>query len=103
SLIAGLLLGSALSAGAQTTRHAPSDTNQTFFTRGDLVTSAAILGISGVVSVFDERIAHWTQTPSVQGSRSRKDLADNLTFVNETPLTIAAVATYGIGRLSGSE
>jgi hypothetical protein len=102
-LLAGLLVGSALSAGAQSTRYAPGDTDKTFFTRRDLVKSAAILGISGVVSIFDERIAHWTQTPDVQGSASRKDLADNLTVVNETPLTIAAFATYGIGRLTGNE
>jgi hypothetical protein len=103
NLLAGLLLGSALCAGAQTTRHAPSDTQKTFFTRGDLVKSAAILGVSGVVAVFDERIARWTQTSRVQGSTSRQDLADNLTVVNETPLTIAAFATYGVGRLTGNE
>jgi hypothetical protein len=103
SLFAGLLLGSALCAGAQTTRYAPRDTNKTFFTRGDLVKSAAILGVSGVVSIFDERIAHWTQTSHVQGSESRQDLADNLTVVNETPLTILAFATYGVGRISHNE
>jgi hypothetical protein len=32
------------------------------------VKSAAILGISGGVAVFDERVAHWTQTSGVQGS-----------------------------------
>ena len=102
NLIAGLLLGPALCA-AQTTRYAPPDTQKTFFTRGDLYTSAAILGISGVVAVFDERIARWTQTSNVQGSSSRSDLADNLTVVNETPLTIAAFATYGIGKLTHNE
>ena len=102
-LVAGLLLGSALCAGAQTTRYSPPDTQKTFFTRGDLFKSAAILGISGVVSVFDERIARWTQTDDVQGSSSRQDLADNLTVVNETPLTIAAFATYGIGKLTHNE
>jgi membrane-associated phospholipid phosphatase len=39
----------------------------------------------------------------VQGSSSRQDLADNLTVVNETPLTIAAFATYGIGKLTHNE
>ncbi len=102
-MLAGLLLGSALCAGAQTTRYPPSDTTKTFFTRGDLVKSAAILGISGVVSIFDERIAHWTQTSGVQGGDSRNDLAHDLTVVNETPLTLAAFATYGIGRLTKNE
>jgi hypothetical protein len=102
-LVLGLLVASAVSATAQATRFAPPDTDKTFFTRGDLLRSAAILGASGVVSVFDERIGHWTQTSNVQGSKSRQDLAHNLTVVNEQPLTIAALATYGIGRLAGSE
>lgn len=103
TLLAGLLLGSALRASAQTTRYAPSDTDKTFFTRGDLVRAGVILGVSGVVSIFDERIGHWTQKSDVQGGQSRKDLADNLTVVNETPLTIAAFATYGIGKLAHNE
>jgi hypothetical protein len=102
-LLAGLHVGSALRAGAQTPRYAPSDTQKTFFTRGDLYKSAAILGLSGVAAIFDERIARWSQTNDVQGSSSRQDLADNLTVVNETPLTIAAFATYGVGKLTHNE
>jgi membrane-associated phospholipid phosphatase len=102
-MLAGLLLGSALCASAQTTRNAPADTDKTFFTRRDLVKAGLILSASGVVSIFDERIGHWTQTAGVQGGASRKNLADNLTVVNEQPLTIAAFATYGIGKLIGNE
>ena len=105
SLVAGLLAGSALCVGAQAPQlPQPQDTSQkTFFTRGDLYKAAAILAVSGVVSVFDERIAHWTQSESVQGSDSRHNTADNLTVVNETPLTLAAVASYGVGRLIRNE
>ena len=38
-------------------------------------------------------------SPRVQGDQSRHDLVDGLTHVNETPLTIAAILTYGVGRL----
>lgn len=105
SLVAGLLIGSALSVGAQSPQlPQPPDTSQkTFFTRGDLYESAAILAVSGVVSVFDERIAHWTQSNDVQGTDSRHNTAENLTVVNETPLTLAAFATYGVGRLIHNE
>ena len=100
SLIAGLIAGSALCVGAQQ----PKDTiDKTFFTKRDLVKAAGIVGVSAVVSIFDERIAHWTQGSNVQGDESRKDLADALTVVNETPLTIGAFATYGVGRLIGNE
>jgi hypothetical protein len=101
-LVAGLLLGSALRVGGQTP-DARDTVDKTFFTRRDLVKAAAILGVSAGVAIFDERIAHWTQTANVQGSSSRANLADNLTVVNETPLTIAAAATYGVGRLIHNE
>jgi membrane-associated phospholipid phosphatase len=73
--------------------------DKTFFTRRDAIyTGAAILG-TAALSRFDEKIARWWRSPEVQGSQSRHDLVDALTHVNETPLTIAAVLTYGIGRL----
>jgi membrane-associated phospholipid phosphatase len=42
------------------------------------------------------------QSPGVQGSASRQRLVKSLTVVNEQPLTLGALATYGIGRLVGS-
>ena len=82
------------SAGADSGRVA-----KTFFTRRDaLFTGAAIVG-TVAISRFDERIARWSQSPNVQGDSSRHDLVDALTHVNETPLTIAAILTYGIGRI----
>jgi hypothetical protein len=99
-LISGaLLVAHAFVAGAQT-----RDTvDKTFLTKRDLVYAGAIVGSSAIVAAFDERIAHWTQSPHVQGSTSRHDLADNLTVINEVPLTLGAIALYGIGRLAGSE
>lgn len=70
-----------------------------FMTRRDLAYSAAALAATAAIAPFDVRIAHWWQQPSVQGSAARNDLVHSLTVVNEMPLTIAAVATYGAGRL----
>jgi membrane-associated phospholipid phosphatase len=73
--------------------------DKTFFTRRDaMYTGAAIVG-TVALSRFDEKIARWARSPEVQGSQSRHDFVDALTHVNETPLTIAAILTYGIGRL----
>lgn len=53
------------------------------------------------MAIFDERIARWARTSSVQGDSSRHDLVSAATFVNEVPLTIGALAVYGTGRLAG--
>lgn len=98
--VAALVAAPFVASMGQTAR---DTVDKTFFTRRDLVKAGAILAGSGIVSAFDTRIAHWTQTSSVQGGQSRHDLADHLTVVNETPLTIGAFAVYGIGRLSGNE
>jgi len=80
----------------------PDDTNKTFFIRRDLVSSGIALGGTAIISHFDVRIAHWTQSPSVQGSSSRHNTVNDLTKINETTLTAAALLGYGIGRLTHS-
>jgi membrane-associated phospholipid phosphatase len=77
--------------------------DKTFFTRRDLVIGAIGVGAGALTAIFDERIANWMQSPSVQGSQSRQDFVDAVTVVNEQPLTIAAAATYLIGRVTHSE
>ena len=80
---------------------ASDSAKKTMFTARDAVTAGVITATSAVISIFDERIARWTQTPRVQGGSSRQDAADALTTINEVPLTIAAGATWAIGRLTG--
>ncbi|MDB4875002.1 MAG: phosphoesterase PA-phosphatase related protein [Gemmatimonadetes bacterium] len=84
-------------------QQAHKDTTKTFFTRRDLAYTAVALAGTGVVSIFDKRIAHYTQTSNVQGGTSRHDLANKVTHVNETTLTAAAILSYGVGRLTHSE
>jgi membrane-associated phospholipid phosphatase len=86
---------------AQTTDSTPAQ--KTFFTRRDAVLSGVAIAGSGVVSIFDERIGRWARSPHVQGSSARHDAFENLTVVNEVPLTIGAVVVYGLGRISGSD
>ncbi len=76
--------------------------SKTFFTRRDLAYSGIALVASAAISHFDLRVARWSRRDAVQGSQARQDLVGQITQVNELPLTIAAVATYGIGRLAGS-
>jgi len=93
----------ALSPGATAlAQRAPDDTTKTFFVLRDLVLSSVALAGTAGLSVFDKRIALWTQTSSVQGSSSRHRVVNDLTKVNETTLTGAAIVSYGIGRLSHS-
>ena len=80
-------------------QRAPDDTTKTFFVRRDLMWSAVALGGSGAISVFDKRIKDWWQSPSVQ-SPSRTRVMNDLTKVNETTLTGAAILSYGIARLA---
>ena len=77
--------------------------DKTFFTRRDAVATGVALAGTALVYQFDERIARWSQEPSVQGGASRRKIVKDLTFINETPFTFGAVAVYGIGRLTHSE
>lgn len=77
------------------------EVQKTFFVKRDLVASGIAVAGSAVVSAFDLRIAHWARSPSVQGDSSRRDLIDQLTRANETPMMLAALATYGVGRIAG--
>ena len=75
---------------------------KTFFTRRDLVSTGVVAAVTVGIMQFDKKIAHWTQTPSVQGSDTRHNAVKSLTKINEVPLAIASIATYGAGRLTHS-
>ena len=81
---------------------APSVPQKTFFVKRDLVATGLALVGTAAVSGFDLRVAHWARSARVQGDSSRRELVGDLTRVNETPLMLAALATYGVGRVAGS-
>jgi membrane-associated phospholipid phosphatase len=91
----------ARAAGSDTARlHTP--TQKTFFVKRDLVATGIAIAGTAVVSTFDLRIARWARSDRVQGDSSRHDFVSEATRVNETPLMLAALATYGVGRLARS-
>ena len=75
---------------------------KTFFVKRDLVATGIAVAGTAVVSGFDLRVARWARSANVQGDSSRHELVGDLTRVNETPLMLAALATYGVGRVAGS-
>ena len=75
---------------------------KTFFVKRDLVATGIAAVGTVAVSGFDLRVARWARSAGVQGDSSRRDLVDELTRINETPLMLAALATYGVGRVARS-
>jgi membrane-associated phospholipid phosphatase len=78
------------------------DTTKTFFTRRDVALTGGALVGTAILTRFDTKIARWWVSPGVQGSSSRSRVVGDLTHVNETTLTAAAILSYGIGRLVNS-
>jgi len=91
------------SATARAARPMYGAAQKTFFTRHDAVATVVAAAVTGGVMVFDEKIGDWWRSPHVQGSESLHNTVSNLTRLNETPLTIASVVTYGVGRLTKSK
>jgi len=93
-----LVVPTSLTANLPDSGHA----QKTLFTRHDLIPIAGAAVVTGVTSIFDKRIAAWFQSPHVQGSSSFNHDIGQLTRINETPLAIASILTYGVGRLANS-
>jgi len=65
-------------------------------------TKIAIAGAIATIAIapFDERIARWARSDNVQGDSTRHSAIKSATVINEVPLTLAAVTTYAVGRIS---
>lgn len=69
---------------------------------GDVRLWVTAVVATGAAAAYDEKFARWTRQPGVQGDSARHDIVKAATWVNEMPLTAAAVLTYGAGKLAGS-
>jgi hypothetical protein len=77
-----------------------SSTQKTFFVPRDGVIAAGFLVASAGLSIFDARIARWFTDTTQAHVREGKDLANNLTHINETTLTVGGLIVYGVARIS---
>jgi len=77
-------------------------TDSGFIRPGDGRLWLGAAGAMALAAVYDEKFARWTRQPNVQGDSVRFNRVRVATWVNEMPLTVAAVATYGVGRLTRS-
>ena len=92
----------ALCALAAQTALAQADSttvSKTFFTKHDATLGAIALGVTGVISAFDVRIARGAQGTRFH-TQSLHDFSTKVSKVNETTLTAAGILTYGVARLS---
>lgn len=89
-----------VAAVAYTVVQTPGDS--TFWRRAETRLAVAGAVVTVAMAPFDTRIARWARDPDVQGDARRHDAVSAVTVVNEVPLTIAAVATYAVGRLARS-
>ncbi len=79
----------------------PGDSGAGFWRKSDARLAIATVVAGAAIAPFDERIARWVRQPAIQGDSSRRQKVLLATVVNEMPLTVASMATYGIGRLAG--
>ncbi|MDB4917007.1 MAG: phosphoesterase PA-phosphatase related protein [Gemmatimonadetes bacterium] len=75
-----------------------STASKTFLTKKDLAYAGLALGGTLALSYFDDDIARASQKPRFQDSSLHR-LALNISHVNETTLTLAGIASYGVARL----
>lgn len=101
-LLAVAVAGWPVGAAAQQ-RDTTGEGDRRFFRPTELALLGGGIAASGVLSIFDSRIARWTQSPGVQGDSSRRHLVEKITRVNESTLTVAGLVFYGVGRISHNE
>lgn len=76
--------------------------SKALLTKKDAEVGAAALATAVAISWFDPKIASFFSDTSLSHVRAGQRLDDIFTHVNETTLTVAGIAAYGIGRLTKS-
>jgi membrane-associated phospholipid phosphatase len=77
--------------------------SKTLFTRRDAGVAAAFLAASAGLSYFDPKIARFFNDTALSHVRLGERFDSKVTHVNETTLTLAGIAAYGVGRLTKSQ
>jgi membrane-associated PAP2 superfamily phosphatase len=77
-----------------------SSSHKTFFIARDGALGAGALLVSAGLSIFDVRIAHWFADTSLSHVREGRKLANNLTHINETTLTVGGLIVYGVAKIT---
>jgi membrane-associated phospholipid phosphatase len=95
ALLGGLIAAQALGAQAV---DSTSRIDKTFLTKRDLGIAGVALGTTAFLSIWDPNIAQASQDSEFQ-HQSLHRLALNISKVNETTLTLAGIATWGVARL----
>jgi membrane-associated phospholipid phosphatase len=95
---AAMLCLAARLAGAQSGDS--STTQKTFFTGRDGVIGAGFLVASAGLSAFDVRLERWFQDTNSAHVRHGKELANKLTHINETTLTVGGLIVYGVAKVA---
>lgn len=91
-----------LLVGLLATSLSGQDSTSGLFKKRDIWWTTGAIAASVALSAYDERIARWTRQTSIQGDSARRRRIEKITVVNEMPLTVGAVTTYAIGRLTKS-
>ena len=73
--------------------------SKTLLNRRDAKVAAAAVVTAAAISVFDTRIASFFSDTSLSHVRTGQRLDDVFTHINETTITLAGIAAYGVGRL----
>jgi membrane-associated phospholipid phosphatase len=95
ALLSALIAAQTLGAQAV---DSTSHVDKTFLTRRDLGIAGAALGATAFLSIWDPNVAQASQDSQYQ-NESLHRLALNISKVNETTLTLAGIATWGVARL----
>lgn len=86
--------------GAQGVDSSTTHGDKTFLVRRDLLTAGLALGATAALSIWDDNIARWSQRSYTDSSP--RLLANRISKVNETTLTVGGLLVYGVARLTHS-
>jgi membrane-associated phospholipid phosphatase len=102
--IAASLAGAPTATAQQPATTAPAESRQDtrLLRPRDAALAGTFLAGAAAISIFDARIARYFGDSSLAHVRTGQQLDDVFTLINETTLTAASIATWGIGRLAGN-